>query len=391
VINADIRSATHGVIDSLVVPQVPPFNQTVSGVYSNTVYYNNRWIYPFVQGSRRPFHVTPSRTVDVQTLEVQASLPVTVHDKYSAVAIPLEGGLKHIVLVQPRGSIKQFLKESVADIFLHAPQSWQKQVVRVQVPELNFTVARNFVAQLNELAGSEIQCPGRVGVRDDAAPVHYLQPIVQVYSSFFTAQGFELAAANGVQVDRDFNAQAAKVVKSNYDVLPNSNVDHLSTLKVKTAREIDSVNAATQIRSDTEFVFDRPYFIYAHDVKLGAVSFTAVRTPVVEHAQRNVDQVQQQYGQTFNNVRGRTTRHILSQVDFDEETKQYRWNCGVHNDHNVEHSHQGHGQGHGQGQHVHPAHPVRPVDQPTTVPPTPTCAYPSYPPVVAPPVQNPHY
>jgi len=321
---------------------------------------------------QRPFIVKPQKTVQVETLEVTASLPVTVHQKYSAVAIPLEGGMKHIVLVQPRVSVKQFIKESVADIFLHTPQSWKKEVVRVQVPALNFTVGRNFVAQLNDLAGSEIQCPNRVGGRDDAVPVHYLQPVVQVYSSFFTADGFELAAANGVQVNQDFNADQFKVVKSGHDTRDYAQGQNQeSTLKVKTVREIDAANAATQVRSDTEFVFNKPYFVYAHDVKLGAVSFTAVKTPVVEKFQRTNVQ-SQHYGQAqrSRNLRGRTSRHILTHDDFDEETKQYRWNCGVHNDHNVEHDHDhGHGHGHGHGQ---PAHPSRPVVQPTT--PVPTCA-----------------
>jgi len=315
VINTNYRTATNGVVDNLVVPQVPPFNETVAGVHSNSFFYTSRWVQRFNVVGQQPFHVTPQKVVRVNTLESVGTYPVTVNSRYSAVAVPLEGDRKHVVLVQPKVSIEEFIQNDVSDIFLTVPQKWQKQAVKIQVPEYNITMGRNFVSQINELAGSEVQCPSVVPQGVDRQ-VSYLHPIVQVISTVFSQEGVTVAVANGVQVDR-FNSfnnnQVNKVVKTGHvHHVPTTTVVH----KVKTAQEIDAEVVATQIRSNTEFIFDRPFFVYVHDSVLGAVSFTAIKTPVVVDY-HNVHDV---------NVNAR--HHVVRHTDFDEESKVYRWNCG---------------------------------------------------------------
>jgi hypothetical protein len=306
-INEYVRVATRDYIDDELVPEVPPFHEQTAGVYVNTFHYANDWKHEWTKLGKHQFN-TPTGPVQVETYETHGAFPVLETQHYTAVAVPLEGDIKHTVFVQPKVDLKDYFSNGhVDEIFTNGPHHWPLKNVRVQVPHINLTVAHGF-SQLNE---EGIQC-----VKGQGAKSHELQPIVQVVHFSLNHDEVVYSVANGAQVNL---ADATRGNTYRHLNQPNKQQSTFNPTPLRNNLNRANTQYSQNQNSYTtaELVHDKPYFVYFHDKSIGPFAFNAISSNFV-HEDNNYVRL------PFNQ---RQARHHDSPIDFEEQTKVHRWNC----------------------------------------------------------------
>jgi len=307
-INEHVRVATRDYIEDDLVPDVPPFHEQTAGVYVNTFHYANDWKHEWTKVGKINFN-TPNGPVLAETIQTHGAFPVLETQHYTAVAVPLEGDIKHVVFVNPKVDLENYFSNGhVDEIFTNGPQHWPLKNVRVQVPHVNVTLAHGF-SQLNE---ENIQCVKGQGVKS-----HELQPIVQVVHLSLHHDEVVYSVATGAQVNHGDATRGTNFRHLNQPSLTNrQGTFNPSPLRNTPTRPIATGYNQYQQNSYTtaELVHDKPFFVYFHDKSLGPFAFNAISS----HFDHNENVV---------NNNQRQARNHDSPLDFEEQTKTHRWNC----------------------------------------------------------------